>query len=196
MPPSAAQLRAAPGSPADPRKTSTVSRLLSAPRLKVTNFLWFHGKPISWQKVKVLTSKQNAPKAKEMEFQGQPPAASIFKGTRLGRKPKSPSCSEGSTWAQQEASFSKSIGSKLPQAPRQWTRFNPRKEISRGFTWSTAPLRFFWAVGQRICSCLNFDEKTKSGEKNATRTPPNDCFGQFGVLDMQRRNCWVGAGKS
>ena len=25
-------------------------------------FLWFNGKPISWQQVKVLTSKQNAPK--------------------------------------------------------------------------------------------------------------------------------------
>ena len=37
------------------------TRLLSAPLLKV-NFKWFGGKPISWQKVKVLTAKQNAPK--------------------------------------------------------------------------------------------------------------------------------------
>ena len=30
--------------------------LLSAPLLKVFNFWWFNGKPISWQKVKVLTA--------------------------------------------------------------------------------------------------------------------------------------------
>ena len=37
-------------------------RLLSAPLLKVTNFWWVNGTRTSWQKVKVLTSKQNAPK--------------------------------------------------------------------------------------------------------------------------------------
>ena len=34
-----------------------VTRLLSAPLLR-----WFNGKPISWQKIEVLTSKQNATK--------------------------------------------------------------------------------------------------------------------------------------
>ena len=39
------------------------SRLLSAPLLKVDNFWWFNGKPSGrWQKVKVLTSKQTAPR--------------------------------------------------------------------------------------------------------------------------------------
>ena len=35
------------------------TRLLSAPLLKVTNFQWFSGKSISWQKVQVLRSLGN-----------------------------------------------------------------------------------------------------------------------------------------
>ena len=44
-----------------PSSARILSRLRSPPP-KVNNFEWFNGKPIRWQKVKVLTSKQNAPK--------------------------------------------------------------------------------------------------------------------------------------
>ena len=44
-----------------PNIPKTPPRLLSAPLLKF-NFQWFNGKPISWQTVKVLTSKQTSQK--------------------------------------------------------------------------------------------------------------------------------------
>ena len=48
--------------PKKPQGKDSLHRLRSAPLRKVFNFWWFKGNPISWQKVKGLTSKQTAPK--------------------------------------------------------------------------------------------------------------------------------------